>query len=892
MGPHPLYPLFNPRSIAVFGPSRTPGSLAGRILANLVAGAFGGRVVAVDPEYEGVGDGRGFASLKDLDEQIELAVVATPADDVTDTIAKIGDAEVRNAIIVTAGFGESDRAGRQRQDELIDVARRASVRFLGPNSIGLVRPWHNMHASFLNQHVPRGRLALVSQSDALYAAISNWAAYNQLGFSAMVSLGNGANIDPGEALSFLSTDPKTAAILLHIEHIEREKAFMSALREAARRMPVVVLKSGRHKDSATAGAHAASRAQPDDVFDAALERAGALRAKTVGQLFAVAEVLTSNTPTRGNRLCILTNGGGSGVLAADRAHDFGLDLPPPSQETMDALDAAVPTFWSKSNPVEILGDVPPETWADALRACLADKTFDGALIMLNAQAMPRANDAATAIVDAAKTEKGKPVLSCWMHESSMVKERNLLSSNLIPDFATPERAAEAFSYLARQELNQRLALEIPGPNAESPESDIAGAEMIVESALATGRTRLTDVEAKALLRAFHIPVTLTLPANSPAEALVAAESLGFPVAMKIASAQIAHRYDVGGVRLDIRSPGEVRPAFQELVERARAQRPGAEVVGVTLEPMAKTDGVRRVAVGVKRDPVFGPAITFGAGGQMMEALQDSAVSLPPLTTVLAERLIGRTRVSRLLEPYRDLPAVDRSAVIDVLMRVSEMVSELPHILELEIDPLLASPDGALALNARVTVGRPAAGVPPYDHMAISPYPRHLIERGFLADGTPITIRPIRPEDAESEQAFVRGLSAEARHFRFMQSMNELTPKMLVQYTQVDYRIEMALVAMTAENGKEVQQGVARYYVGPDGTSCEFAIVVGDARRNQGIGSRLMNALIASARHHGLKSIEGEVLSNNQAMLRLMRNLDFAVERTLDDPETVYVRRGL
>ena len=738
----------------------------------------------------------------------------------------------------------------------------------------------------------QGRLALISQSGALCSAISDWAAYSHLGFSALISLGNGANIDFGDALSFLSTDPKTAAILLHIERIKHEKWFMSALREAARLRPVVVLKSDRHGRSAAAGADSDSLADTDAVFDAALERAGAVRAMTVGQLFAAAEVLTSNRPATGNRLCIIANGGGAGVLAADRAKDLDIDLPPPSEQTMDALNALLPSYWSKTNPVDILGDAPPEAFGTALKLCLADSSFDGALVMLTPQAITRATDAAQAVVEVVKGGNRKPVLSCWLHETSVVEARGLLSSNRIPDFATPERAVEAFSYLARHELNQRLALETPGPDADSPDSDISGAEMIIESALAMGRSRLTDLESKALLRAFHIPTAMTIQANSPAEALVAAESLGFPVAMKVASQHISRKSDVGGVRLNIRSAGDVRPAFQEIVESVRALRPDAEIEGVTIEPMATVDNPRRVIIGATRDPVFGPAIVFGAGGTMFEVPQDRAVSLPPLTTVLAERLISRTRVSRLLEPLHNRPAADRSAVIKVLMRVSEMVSELPHIRALIISPLLAGTDGTLAIDARIQVDRPTAGVPPYNHMAIAPYPRYLTEHGFLADGTPITIRPIRPEDAEGEQAFVRGLSPEARQFRFMQSVKELTPKMLVQHTQIDYRREMALVAMTKEGEKEIQRGVARYIINPDGTSCEFAIVISDAKRRQGIGSRLMNSLISSARRHGLKMIVGEVLSNNQAMLSLMKDLNFTEKSFPDDPTIVNVELRL
>lgn len=893
MGPHPLAPLFNPRSIAVFGASASGKSVGSRVFENLVAGEFDGNIVPINPKYTEVFGRPCFSSIEHADEEIDLAVIATPADVVADIIADCGKANVRNAIILTAGFGETGEDGRLRQEKLLDVARRHSVRFLGPNCVGLVRPWQKMNASFLNENTPQGHLALISQSGALCSAISDWARPNHLGFSALVSLGNSANIDFGDVLSFLSIDPKTAAILLYVEGIMDEKSFMSSLREAARHKPVVVLKSGRHaRSSAAASTHTGAIIGGDAVFDAALERAGAVRAMTFGQLFAAAEVLMANKPARGNRLCIITNGGGAGVLAADRAEDLGVELPPPSAETLDGLNVLLPAYWSKSNPVDILGDAPPAAFGEALKLCLADQSYDGALVMLTPQAMTRATDAARAVIDATDKTHRKPVLSCWMGETSVVEARKLLSSNGIPDFTTPERAVEAFSYLARHELNQRLALETPGPIVKSAASDISGAEMIIEAALATGRSMLTDIESKALLRAFHIPSVLTLKADSAAEALVAAESLGFPVAMKIASPQISHKSDVGGVRLNIMSAGDVRPAFQEVVDGVRALRPDADIEGVTIEAMAKVDTAREVLVGATRDPVFGPTIVFGAGGTMVEVLRDSAVSLPPLTTVLAERLIGRTRVSRLLKPFRNRPAVDKSAVIDVLMRVSEMVSELPHIEELDINPLLAGPDGALAVDARVKISRPAAGVPPYHHMAISPYPRHLIEHGYLADGTPITIRPIRPEDAESEQAFVRSLSSEARRFRFMQSIKELTPKMLVQFTQIDYRREMSLVAMTKENGRENQQGVARYIISPDNTSCEFAIVVGEAKRNQGIGSRMMNALISSARRHGLKTIAGEVLANNHAMLKLMQDLDFTVEPSADNAGVMHVERWL
>jgi acetyltransferase len=506
--------------------------------------------------------------------------------------------------------------------------------------------------------------------------------------------------------------------------------------------------------------------------------------------------------------------------------------------------------------------------------------------------MTEATDAANALLTAVPKGTRKPVLACWMGETSVAEARQLLSGAGIPDFTTPERAVEAFSYLTRHELNRRMALETPGPLSELEPPDLEGTRMIVAGALAEGREMLSDIESKAVLRAFRVPVNTTIEADGASEALVAAETVGFPVAMKIHSPQISHKSDVGGVRVNITDAAGVRTAYRQITERVKAARPDAEILGVTVEAMAKVEDARELVVGANHDPVFGPVILFGAGGTMVEVLRDSAVSLPPLNAVLANRLINRTRVSRLLEAFRERPAVDRKAVIDVLLRVSDLVCEIPEIEELDINPLFAGPGGVLAVDARIRIRRPPANLGRYEHMAICPYPHHLVQKGYLADGTPLTIRPIRPEDAESEQAFVRELSAEARQMRFMHALEELTPDMLARFTQIDYSREMALIAVTEEDGKPVQQGVARYVINPDETSCEFAIVVSDRKQQQGIGTRLMVALMDAARDHGLTSMEGTVLAKNQPMLALMTDLGFQKRRSEDDPDLFIVERWL
>ena len=889
MGPGQLESLFNPNSIAVFGASESSRSVGAKVFSNLLSGGFEGPIIPINPKHKQVRGKACFSSIADVKQEIDLAVIATPAPTVPEIIRQCGEVGIRNAIVLSAGFSEAGQQGEKQEAAILAAARHGGVRFIGPNCIGLVRPWNSMNATFLNSTTPKGRLALVSQSGALCSAISDWAEPHHLGFSALVSLGNSANIDFGDVLKFLSIDPKTDAILLYVEGVRQASSFITALQMAARLKPVIVLKAGRHNQSSQAAhTHTGALIGSDAVFDAALERAGAVRVQTFGQLFAAAEILSASNRVAGNRLCIITNGGGAGVLAADRAGDLRVDLPQPSPQTIKTLDDILPPFWSKANPVDILGDASPQSFAAAVSTCIEDSNYDGILIMLTPQAMTEPTAAAKAVIKAIPANQKKPVLACWMGEKSVSAARHLLSASNISDFLTPERAVEAFSYLARHQMNRVLAVETPGPLSDQEPPDLDGARMIIEMALAKNREMLSDVESKAIMRAFRIPISTTIEADSLAKALVAAETVGFPVAMKINSPQITHKSDVGGVRINIVNAADIQIAWREITEQAKAMRPDATILGVTVEPMAKVEDARELVVGASRDKVFGPTILFGAGGTMVEVLKDSAVSLPPLSTVLANRLINRTRVSRLLESFRDRPAVDRQAVINVLLRISDMVCELPEIVELDINPLFAGPDGVIAVDARILISRPPANAMRYDHMAISPYPRHLVQKNILPDGSMLTIRPIRPEDAESERTFVRELSAKAKQFRFMHAMHELSPAMLARFTQIDYSCEMALIAITEENGIKTQNGVARYNINPDESSCEFAIVVSDKRQHQGIGTKLMKALMNAAREHRVTTMEGSVLANNVRMLKLMEGLGFKKKRMPEDRDLYIV----
>jgi acetyltransferase len=830
--------------------------------------------------------------VEDVPEVPDLAVIATPAATVPNIIHQCGEQGVPTAIVMSAGFSELDGVGKSREQALLAEARRFNLRVLGPNCLGLIRPSVGLNATFSNNTAEEGSLALVSQSGALCTAILDWAVERGIGFSAMVSMGGMADIDFGDVLDYLALDPKTTSILLYVEGVRNARSFMSGLRVAARLKPVIVVKAGRHAEGSKAAmSHTGSLVGGDDVFDAALQRAGVVRARTVEQLFSTAQLLSTRNRVRGDRLAIVTNAGGPGVLATDRAIDLGISLATLSPEVVKQLDEFLPEHWSRGNPVDILGDATSERYHDAVAKCLADPAVDGVLAMLTPQAMTDPLNAARAVVRASK-EVDKPVLATWLGDHQVREARAYLSKNEVPEFPSPEASVEAFAYLAHYHRNQKLLLQTPGPLEERSEPDLDGARLIIEGALVEGRNLLNTMEAKALLTAFRIPVAPALEARSANEALVAAENLGFPVVMKINSKDISHKSDVSGVRLNIMNARAVRGAYQDLVESVQIARPEAHIDGVTVEKMYNRSHGRELLVGIARDPVFGPTVAFGAGGTAVEVIRDRAVALPPLNSFIIDDLVGRTKVFRLLGNYRNMPAADMSALRNVLRRVSEMACELPEIYELDINPLMLDPQGGMALDVRVSIGHVTPHLDPYHHMAVHPYPVHLASTIQLADGTDVTIRPIRPEDAQIEHAFVRDLSPEAKYFRFMRRLQERTPEMLIRFTQIDYDREMALIAVVSENGSDEQIAVGRYSVLPDGRSCEFALVVADEWRRKGIGSSIMLRLMESARTRGYRTMEGLVLTENKPMMDLSRRLGFRVEASNDGPDVKSVVKTL
>lgn len=892
MGAHVLEQLFNPRGVALFGASERAGSVGTMVLANLVKAGFKGAIVPINPKHKKVQGLHCYPDLGRVEQDVDLAIIATPAPTVPGILRQCGEAGIKGAVILSAGFGESGTEGKRLQRECVEVAQHYRMRLIGPNCLGIMRPPIGLNATFSHNQALPGQLALVSQSGALVTAVLDWAQARGIGFSAIASTGDAADVDFGDVLDYLALDPQTKGILLYVEGVRHARRFLSGLRAAARMKPVIVLKSARHAEGAQAAAtHTGAMIGGDDVFDAALERAGVVRVERITQWFSAAQTLAQGLSLRGDRLLILTNGGGPGVMATDRAADLALPLAELGKKTVEELDAVLPAHWSRANPVDILGDATPERYGEAVRLCLADPAVDMLVVLLTPQAMTDPTGCARAVIEQAKASR-KPVLACWLGETLVSEARNLFDEAGVPHFRSPETAVEALAYLVAHRRNQRLLMQTPGPLTDDMPADVEGARMILQAARSEGRKVLTTRESKAVLSAFHIPTNPSILARTPNEAMLAAESIGFPVALKISASSLSHKSDVGGVRLNVRSVQSARQQVQDMLEQVHARFPDIEVEGVTVERMAEVGHKRELLIGVTRDPVFGPVIAFGLGGTAVEVLRDRALALPPLNSVLAERLILRTRAARMLEQFRDAPPVDQEQIEQVLLRVSEMVCELPEIAAMDINPLLAGELGVVAVDARIELADTVHGAEPYAHMAIHPYPAHFARKEALSDGREILLRPIRPEDAEIERAFVRGLSEESRYLRFMRAIQELTPEMVVRFTQIDYDREMAFVAIHEKGEQQEEVGVARYSVEPDGESAEFAIVVADAWHGLGVGTLLMEALIESARQRGVRELIGEVLPRNHSMLALADRLGFSRQMLKSDEDLVRVSRRL
>jgi len=879
-----LEKLFKPSSIALVGGTDNATSVGGVVTRNLLSGGYGGKLYMVNHHRDRVQGQKCYRRIADLPETPDLAVIAIPAQSVPGVIGELGEAGTRTAVVISAGFAElGDDEGRALQQAMLDAARPYLLRVLGPNCVGMIAPPARINASFAHLAGRPGKLACVSQSGAILTAMLDWAESNRIGFSAMVSLGNAADVDAGDLLDYLALDPQTSAILLYLEGLRDARKFMSAARTAARSKPVIVVKSGRHEASAKAAAsHTAALAGADDVFDAAFRRAGMLRVESLEQLFDAAEVLSMTRPPRGRRAAVLTNGGGVGVLAADALLEEGAELAQLSEETMSALDAALPATWSHGNPVDIIGDAPPERYVAAMKPLAADPGVDVLLVLNCPTALASSRAAAEAVAGAA--EPGGPLLvTSWIGEMEAAEGRALFARERIPSYAMPEQAVRAFMYLDRYRRSQASLMETPPSVPEDFRPDRERAERIIAKALAEKREWLDEVEAKALLVAYEIPVVDSHRVATPAAAAKRAGEIGGRVAIKLLSPDIVHKSEAGAVLLDVDSHN-AEAASAALLERIRRDYPDARIAGLSVQAMVDRRDSWELFAGLTTDPLFGPILLVGEGGVAVEVIGDRAIGLPPLNMRLADEMVASTRIDRRLRGFRRRPAADREALCFSLVKLSQLAADLAEVAELDVNPLIASTKGVIALDARARIRASTLRGP--ERLTIRPYPRELEAEVSANDGECFRIRPIRPEDEPALHHLFNRLSPKEIRYRFLGPVKVLTHLQAARFTQLDYDREMALVLIDP-NGRDIQ-GVVRMSVDPDNVEAEFAILVIRQLAGRGLGTQLMQRIIDYSRRRGTRRMVGRVLAENDAMRDLCRRLGFRESADPEEPGVVEV----
>jgi acetyltransferase len=890
--------LFKPRSVALIGATDRTGSVGAVILRNLRRAGFCGELLLVNRHRQSLDGTPVYPDVASLPRAPDLAIIVTPPDTVPSLIAELGARGTRASVIITAGFGELSERGRALQQAALDAARPYLLRLVGPNCVGIMVPGIGLDASFSHLAPPPGEIAFVSQSGAMITAMLDWAAPRGIGFSHVVSLGDMADVDFGDMLDYLAADAQTRAILLYVEGITHGRKFMSAARAAARLKPVLVLKAGRSSGGARAAAsHTGMLAGSDRVYHAAFRRAGMLRADTMAELFDAAETLALTREQHGERLAILTNGGGAGVLASD-ALEAAVGLQPTglsrggrlatlSTATIARLDRVLPATWSRGNPVDIIGDAPGSRYATALEALFADDGVDAVLVLNCPTALSPPEEAARAVIDSvAAARQGRNIFTAWLGEQSAGAARRLFNAARLATYDTPEEAVTGFLHRVRYQRNQALLMETPPARPDGSEPDVAAARAVIAAAVGAGRAWLDATEVEIVLGAYRVPLPVSRQAADPEEAAAAAEAIGFPVALKIRSPDITHKSDVGGIVLDLGDAAAVRNAAALLSLRVTKAQPKARLDGFLVQQMVRRPGAIELLAGLAEDPVFGPVVVFGQGGTAVEVIDDSAVGLPPLNPLLARAQMTRTRVWRLLQSYRGNPAAAIDAIGEVLIGIGQLAAEHPEIVELDINPLLADAAGVIAIDARIRVA--PARIAGAARLAIAPYPKELESTEQLRDGTDVQLRPVKPEDEKLLHDLAAHMSPEDLRLRFFTPVRGISHAVAARLTQIDYDREMALIA---QHGAAAL-GIAHFFADPDRLSAEYAIAVRSDWQGRGVGYVLMNRLIAIARQCGIGELVGEVLRENRPMLAMCRELGFAIAADPDDGAVLRVRKPL
>jgi acetyltransferase len=876
-----LHTLFHPKTVAVIGASNTEGSVGYSLLRNLVSSGFEGTVYPVNPKRDNVQGVKCYPAVKDIPDKIDLAIIAVPAASVPGVVRECGEAGAHAVVIISAGFRESGREGEKLTLEIKELVKQYDMTVLGPNCLGFIRPKLNLNASFCRKMAHPGGIAFISQSGALGSAVLDWSVEENVGFSYFVSIGDMCDVGYHDLIDYFGTDPDTTSILIYMESLASARQFMSAARGFARTKPIIILKVGKSTEGAKAAlSHTGSITGNNQVFDAAFKRVGILRVNTISELFDCAKTLSMQKRPSGNRLAIVTNAGGPGVIATDALIDMKGQTATLSPETIQYLDETLPQHWSHGNPVDVLGDADSLRYRKAVEAVINDPAVDGVVVILTPQAVTDSVSIAKELVDIA-AKNSKTILAAWMGEADVATGRKILEDGNIPAYENPEEAVRAFMNMFLYDKHLQLLYETPAsiPHAFVPKTE--DNRKLINAAVAQGRSVLTEPEAKILLSNYEISIPRGEVAKNADDAVRIAEKIGLPVVMKIVSPDIIHKIDVGGVVVGVKTPEEVKQTFETLVGNAKSHVPHAIIDGVYLEEMVQKK--YELLIGCKKDPIFGPAIVFGMGGVAVEVFKDTNIGLPPLNMALSLRLIEDTKIYRLLKGFRGSAAVDVSAIQFLLYKFAYLVADFPEIKELDINPFVVDENGGVVLDAKVILDESVQGkiIKPYGHMVISPYPREYEKTVDLESGLNVLMRPIRPEDEQMEDELFRTFSEETQRFRFFGPLKNITHEMLIRFTQIDYDREIAVIAELTEQGRKKMLGVVRVIADPYNQTAEFAIVVGDPWQKQGLGTHMMEHVLIISKERGIKKMYAYTLPDNTAMLHLFEKFKFTINRQED-----------
>ncbi|MFZ1398641.1 MAG: bifunctional acetate--CoA ligase family protein/GNAT family N-acetyltransferase [Candidatus Promineifilaceae bacterium] len=887
---NPLDVIFSPKSVALIGATEREGSVGRTILWNLMTNSFGGTIFPINPKRPNVMGIKAYPSIGEVPEKVDLAIIVTPARTVPGIIRECVNAGVKGAIVISAGFKEIGPEGVKLETEILTEARKGNMRIIGPNCLGVMNPISGLNATFASSMARPGTVGFISQSGALLTSILDWSFRENVGFSSFVSIGSMLDVDWGDLIYYLGDDPRTKSIVIYMESIGNARSFLSAARDVALTKPIIVIKPGRTEAAAQAAAsHTGSLTGSDEVLAAAFRRSGVLRVDSIDDLFNMAEVLAKQPRPRGPRLTIVTNAGGPGVLATDSLITNRGELTQLSEKTIAELDEFLPPHWSHNNPVDILGDADAERYAKSIQIAANDENSDGLLVILTPQAMTDPTQTAQELKKLygrpPQYQYGKPVLASWMGGADIASGEAILNQANIPTFAFPDTAARVFQYMWRYQKRLESLYETPFLPEETEESALKISEIsqMLADVRASGRTILTEYESKRVLAAYDIPTVETRLAQTADEAAQIAGEIGYPVVLKLNSETITHKTDVGGVRLDLATASEVRHAFTTMQQSVSQKYSAEDFLGVTVQPMLRLNDGYELIIGSSPDPQFGPVLLFGTGGTLVEVFKDRALGLPPLTTTLARRMMERTKIYKALQGVRGRDPVDLAGLEALLVRFGQLVADQRWIKEIDINPLFASSDHLIALDARVVLYEPEVTEDQLPQLAIRPYPAQYIKEIATEEAVPITMRPIRPEDEPMMVKFHETLSERSvylRYFRAFQLDQRVEHERLTRICFVDYDRDMAIVVTTKNKKTDEDEIIAagRLTKERGRDEAEFAILVSDRYQGQGVGTEMLKHLLDIGRQEGVKRVVAYLLSENRGMRAICLKLGFRLER--------------